>query len=394
MNGWFVPGRIEVLGKHTDYAGGRSLLAATDLGVTVIASRGTQGITAWSDVTSDAVAVGWGAPALPAGHWGRYVKTVVDRLTANFGPLAPTSLEVTSNLPLASGMSSSSALVCGAALALADANGLPETAAWQREIRSREDLAGYLACVENGASFGSLTGHTGVGTFGGSEDHTAMLCCQPGRLATYSFAPTRPEGVVDVPAGVTFVVGVSGVLAEKTGAARDAYNAVAARAGELARIWRDETGGSEPHLGAIMASSPDAVARLSSLVAREPALAARLRQFVRESAEIVPAAVTALERHDLIGFGALVAQSMQAATEDLDNQVPETIALVSTALGLGAHAASAFGAGFGGSVWAMVDEGSAAAFAADWLSSYQSRFDHPRAATFVATASGPARPVE
>ena len=40
------------------------------------------------------------------------------------------------------------------------------------------DLAGYLGTVENGRTFGPLAGDTGVGTFGGSEDHTAILCCR------------------------------------------------------------------------------------------------------------------------------------------------------------------------------------------------------------------------
>ena len=35
MTRWFVPGRIEVLGKHTDYAGGSTLVAAVDRGVTI-----------------------------------------------------------------------------------------------------------------------------------------------------------------------------------------------------------------------------------------------------------------------------------------------------------------------------------------------------------------------
>ena len=49
MTTWFVPGRVEVLGKHTDYAGGRSLLAAVNRGISVEASGGGVGITATSD---------------------------------------------------------------------------------------------------------------------------------------------------------------------------------------------------------------------------------------------------------------------------------------------------------------------------------------------------------
>ncbi len=70
--------------------------------------------------------------------------------------------------------------------------------------------------------------------------------------------------------------------------------------------------------------------------------------------------------------------------------MPETVALARLARELGAHAASAFGAGFGGSVWALVDAAGADAFREDWLAAYAAR--HPvaaaRAEAFV-TRPGP-----
>jgi len=47
-----------------------------------------------------------------------------------------------------------------------------------RAIFSREELASYLGTVENGESYRSLDGDTGVGTFGGSQDHTAIMCSE------------------------------------------------------------------------------------------------------------------------------------------------------------------------------------------------------------------------
>ena len=49
MTRWFVPGRIEVLGKHTDYAGGSTLVAAVDRGVTISIEPGDSGITVSTD---------------------------------------------------------------------------------------------------------------------------------------------------------------------------------------------------------------------------------------------------------------------------------------------------------------------------------------------------------
>ena len=64
-------------------------------------------------------------------------------------------------------------------------------------------------------------------------------------------------------------------------------------------------------------------------------------------------------------FGKLVDESQVAAEELLGNQVPETISLAKHARALGAYAASAFGAGFGGSVWALVSRSEAEQFAGD-----------------------------
>lgn len=385
MTAWFVPGRIEVLGKHTDYAGGRSMVCATDLGVTAtvtpMQARTGSYVEAVTDASPDEIVLGDGHPVPRRGHWGHYVSTAVARLTANFGPLAPCRIEITSNLPLASGMSSSSALLCAVALGLADHNGLPETDLWRREIATREDLAGYLACVENGSSFRNLAGRGGVGTFGGSEDHTAMMCGRGGRLSVYSFAPIRHEVDVPVPAGTSFVIAVSGVLAEKTGSALETYNSASAMAARLLDKWLSLTGRSDPSLAAALGSDPDAYARLFAHVKSYNGDAARLRQFYQESTELIPAATTALADGDLAGFGRIVDRSMELAVSDLRNQVPETVHLAESARTLGAHAASAFGAGYGGSVWALVDDAAVAEFRVAWLDTYLGRFGRRDGAT-------------
>lgn len=368
---WFVPGRIEVLGKHTDYAGGNVLVAAVDRGVTVTARPGADGIAA-SSAHGDPVRLTPARdPGLPPGHWGRYVQTVVDRLGANFGELAPAELRVTSTLPLASGMSSSSALVVGVALALADLNGLPDTPRWRTNLPGRIELAAYLACVENGSAFRDLAGRPGVGTHGGSEDHCAMLCGEPGRLARFRFSPLAQVGSVPFPEGWSFVVATSGVRAEKTGAARELYNAAARAVADLLALANGAFGTAHATLAeAVTAEGADAV---RGLVAGDARLSRRLDHFLAESERLVPAAASALECGDLGGFAAAAAESQSLAEGLLGNQVPETVALARLALERGAVAASSFGAGFGGSVWALVPGPDADAFAADWVAAYRVR---------------------
>jgi galactokinase len=117
----------------------------------------------------------------------------------------------------------------------------------------------------------------------------------------------------------------------------------------------------------------------------------RFDQFVLESRTIVPGAGDALRDGDLGRFGVLVDRSQQAAEDWLGNQVPETVFLAREARRLGAVAASAFGAGFGGSVWALVPEGRSEEFLQHWRRAYERA--HPEAAAravFFETAAGPA----
>lgn len=393
---WFVPGRIEVLGKHTDYAGGRTLVAAVDRGVTITCTPPEEpprhaGIIARSTALPGDLRISAGTdPQLPPGHWGRYVQTVVDRLTDNFGPLAPCGITISSDLPLASGMSSSSALVSSLVLALADANGFTGSRRWTRDVTSRTDLAQYLACVENGMSFKDLTGAAGVGTFGGSEDHTAMVLSETGRLGEFRFCPIRLERRVDFPEDLCLVVLVSGVAAEKTGAARDLYNRASLSTREILRRWNTATGRQDAVLADALAADPGAL-RLHRLIADDGWLTRRLDHFLAESEQIIPAAISALGAGDLAGFGAAVDESQRIADSLLGNQVPETIALARIARqDLSAVASCSFGAGFGGSVWACVPRSDAEEFAAQWLGRYASRFPDPAArATTMVTRPGP-----
>lgn len=390
---FFVPGRIEVLGKHTDYAGGRSLLAAVDRGfVTAVARRRDDRVRVL-DARSGELFENDGGPA-----WAVYPRTVLRRCARNFPSAAGgADIAFASDLPQASGLSSSSALTVATFLALDAVRGMSQTAEYRAAISSDADLAGYLGAVENGMGFRTLAGAAGVGTMGGSEDHTAILCARAGRLVQYSFAPVRAEADVPLPAGWTFVIGSSGVRAEKTGAALEQYNRLSSATQRLVQLWRSAGAGDAQTLGDIVAQDADASLRLREIVRlRDPdrtdELLGRLAQFVAESEEIVPAAGAALARGDLNGFAALVRRSQHYAVEVLRNQVPETNHLVATAQELGAAAASAFGAGFGGSVWALVKARDASDFAGAWRDAYVRRFSTRQndSCFFITPAAAPA----
>ncbi|MDO5676065.1 MAG: galactokinase family protein [Propionibacteriaceae bacterium] len=391
---WFVPGRLEVLGKHTDYAGGRSLLAAVDRGITITLEDAEDAFHASTTAVDGELRLIPGEPAdLPKGHWGNYVQATLDRLHLNFGELKPARLVIDSTLPLASGMSSSSALVVAVALAVIDHNDIRSREEWTSNIHSDIDLAGYMATMENGLTFGTLEGFRGVGTFGGSEDHTAMLCCHEGKLTEFTFCPIEEHVSVDLPAEWSFVVAVSGVLAEKTGAALESYNNASLRARELTTAWNDATGREDAVLADALASDEDALEGLRAIAAHDEALTRRLTAFVTESEVVIPQAIKALQAGDFEAFGRAVDLSQRNADEQLGNQIDETNRLQTLARELGATASAGFGAGFGGSVWALVKTDEADAFAEKWLDAYVAEYPEVAntASTIVTRPGGPAR---
>jgi galactokinase len=291
-------------------------------------------------------------------------------------------------------MSSSSALMVGLATTLGALAGLDERPEWRDNIRSPQDRAGYYACIENGLSFGTLKGDAGVGTHGGSEDHIAIVCGAAGQLSAWTFLPIRHVGTAPVPDDWTFVVGASGVAADKTGTARESYNRLSRDARTLLDLWnRHEP--QQPSLRAALHSSSDGGERLRRLLERDdvtdpvkPELDRRLTHFLREDARI-PQVLDAIRSGDKEALSLLSAASQADAETLLRNQVPETMALASSARALGAFGASSFGAGFGGSVWALIERDRGTAFAERWLARYREAFPARGLATAFVARPGP-----
>ena len=395
---WWVPGRIEVLGKHTDYGGGRSLLCAVERGFHLVARPNTEGMVRLIDAKTGArleVPLGADVPPQPA-RWVDYPITVVRRVARDF-PAARIGIDASfiSTLPPASGLSSSSALVVATFLPLADANQLEAMPAWHESLSEGSDVAGYLGAVENGRAFGGFPADHGVGTHGGSEDHTAILCCRGGYLSQYHFLPVTPEHETPLPDGWIFAIAMSGVHAAKGSGALERYNRLSLEIRTMLETWRGQTSRDDLSLFAAIRSSPDAPQRLEAMLrhagGKDTSLLDRLGQFRAESEEIIPAVTAALADHDVMAIGGLVDRSQALAECVLRNQVAETIHLAGRARELGAVAASAFGAGFGGSVWALVRSGEAGAFLARWRSDYLNSFPAHRARSdFFLTTPGPA----
>ena len=396
----FVPGRVEFLGKHTDYAGGRSLVGAIERGICFCARPRTDRRLVIRDVARELASEfdvdGDIAPL--GGTWASYGMVVARRIARNFpGTLTGADIFFASDLPPAAGMSTSSALVTGFFTLLSELHGLSRHPDYRSQIRSPEELAEYLGAIENGSWYGKLAGDSGVGTSGGSQDHAAILLSEPRALIQCSFGPVRKEAVVPFPRALALVIAVSGVIAEKAGAANAAYNSISRATSRILLHWNLATGRNDSTLMSAIAEHPESHRELREILDAadddefdRSVLVARLEQLVMETSVLIPDAVECLRRQDLEGLGMTVDLSQTLAERMLGNQVPETIALARLAREIGAVAASAFGAGFGGSVYAVVEEERTAEFISRWESSYLAQFPHRyHGATFFVTRLGP-----
>lgn len=390
---WWVPGRIEFLGKHTDYAGGPSLVCSVERGFAVVAipredrrirfHDACSGQSAEAELSADLVP--------PRGHWSNYPLTVSRRVARNFkGELRGLDFAFASDLPPAAGLSSSSALIVATFLALSDANNLETRPEYREAIGGVEELAGYLGAVENGSGYGSLAGDMGVGTQGGSQDHTAILCARAGALVQYTYLPIRFERMIPLPHELLFVVAASGVAAVKTAGALEHYNRASSLAAQALAAWRTANRSHASTLGAALVEAPNGIDDFRELLRARPDVIGRVEQFDNES-RLVQDAGDALVARDLDRLGTLVDESQAEGARLLSNQIPETVALARIARELGAIAASAFGAGFGGSVYALVRTSEAPDFARRWAKWYVTAFPNRAAdASFFVTHAGPA----
>ena len=317
--------------------------------------------------------------------------TAVKRAAANLGDSGLGGMDVafSSDLAVGSGMSGSSALIIMTFAALAAVNGLERLPAFRAGIHDGIDLAMYLACVENGQSFRSLVGGRGVGTFGGSEDHTSILNARAGCLSLYRFAPTLWRADIAWPEDWALAVCFSGVRAEKTREALEKYNHLSLRAGAVVEEWNRAMGST----CATLREVADAAADRASAVADDPLpeatrvlgasekypraswdLPGRIRQFWIEDRGHIPDAVRALAAREAPAFGKIASASHDDSRGYLENIAPEIDFLAASARELGAWGASGFGAGFGGSAYALLPAAEAEGFLERWRSAYAARY--------------------
>lgn len=333
-----VPGRVNLIGEHIDYHDLPVLPAALDRRITarwealeelVVRAR-SEGFPA-REFRLDGPIEPW-----EAGDWGNYVKAAASAARQKWRLEGGVALEIGSTLPVAAGLSSSTALMTACTLALLEANGI------------RASFNELMEILPEGEYF--------VGTRGGGMDHAAVLGAREGCALLIEFAPVRTTPV-HVPPGWVFLAADSGVRAEKSAAVREQYNE-RRFAGQRAAA----------RLG--FASIREALERAGAEELRRRAEAElegmERRCFLHAigEAERVREAVEALRAADAERFGQLLDASHASLRDLLGVSCAELDALTEAAREAGALGARLTGAGFGGTAVILCREEDAGRVAA------------------------------
>lgn len=363
-----APGRVNLIGEHTDYNGLPVLPMALDREIVLrfMPRSDRRVVLRNSDPRFPAVDFELGAdiPAESGGAWGNYVRAAGQALWRELGALRGIEGEVSSTLPVASGLSSSSAIVVATAIALLDAN---------EQSVPRERLMDLLA-----------RGERYVGLQGGGMDQAISLGGVAGAALRIDFRPDLRLTPVPVPEAWRVIVAPSLVEARKSAGARDAYNARVRETREALERSRVTSVESRDYYDLLRHSSVhDALAEARSHL--DEVLFRRFRHVVTEGAR-VDTAVEALRVSDLPAFGALLSASHASLRDDYEVSSRELDDLVRIAENAGAAGARLTGAGFGGSIVAVASADSASTV----LTALEREYYSPRgvsSAAFVARPS-------
>ncbi len=307
----FAPGRVNLIGDHTDYTGGLCLPMAVHLGTTVTLEPGGRRLRLSSDAAGGHADIDLEAPDPGVGPaWARYVAAVVAELAPANGGVGT----VATTLPLGAGLASSAALEVATALALGF---------------SGSPLALARLCQR--------AEHRAVGVPSGLMDQLASALGVAGHALLLDCRTTTIEPVA-LPEGAEVVAvhcGVPRSLAASAYATRQA-----------------ECQAAEAVVGPLRDVGPDDVSGIA-----DPTLRRRARHVVTENRR-VQAFADALVRGELRGAGALMAESHRSLRHDFEVSLPALDRLVDDLVARpGVFGARLTGGGFGGCVVALAEPG-------------------------------------
>ncbi|MFO8173279.1 MAG: galactokinase [Longimicrobiales bacterium] len=333
-----APGRVNLVGEHTDYNGLPVLPMALEQEVRVFFRPRADAVIHVAgfhrEFTPRRFMLSDDIPRSPPGDWGNYLKAPCQALCRRLDLDRGFDALVQSTVPVASGLSSSSALVNAMGVTLLQVNGtsLPTL-----------DLAEEMARAERY-----------TGTRGGGMDQAISLGARAGHASRIEFRPLRMFEKA-IPRDWYFVVAHTLVRAEKSGGARAAYNRRREECDRalsvMGRTVAREDGGPPSYPELLRGVPLEELLRLAR-TALPPLLLKRFRHVVTEAHRVYQAE-EAMEKGDTLAFGILMDASHESLKGDYEVSSPELDRLVGLARKAGAAGARLTGAGFGGCVVAL-----------------------------------------
>jgi galactokinase len=323
---WRAPGRVNLIGEHTDYNDGLVLPIALPNRIVVSGSARSDGRIAVASAGQDGV-IEFDLADLEPGSvkdWAAYPAGAAWILREDGYEIGGANLLVESDLPTGAGLSSSAALLCASAIALLGLRGLEVDPAEVARLAQRAE-------------------NQYVGAPVGLMDQMASMCCTAGHALYFDIRAMATEQIPFDPAADGLALLVVDVKAPhrhvdgEYAARRKSCEQAAAELGvpALRSVAFDEL--------------DDALARLSDDVVRR-----RVRHVVTEIRR-VEEAVALMHAGRLRDVGPLFTASHVSLRDDFEITVPELDVAVDTALEAGALGARMTGGGFGGCIIALVE---------------------------------------
>jgi galactokinase len=359
-----APGRVNLIGEHTDYNDGFVMPAAIDFSCWVgVAPAADRVVQVHSCNFDESRAFDLDRPQA-SGDWSDYVQGVAFMLEKSGYRLPGARMLVFSEVPIGGGLSSSAALEVAAGLGLLDL----QLASW-----TRSELAQACRQAENefvGARCGIMDQFVSCH---GKAGHLVLLDCR-----------SLEQKYLALPADASLVICNTMV---KHAIAAGEYNVRRAQCEEGVRLLSSAL----PGLLALRNLPLEDLERFRELL--PPAVHKRCRHVVSENQRVL-AAAAALADRDLELLGKLMAASHQSLRDDYEVSSRELDLMVELANGIkGVYGARMTGAGFGGCTINLVDAEAVPAFTRRISEEYRARLGIV-ADVCVATAADGAGPWE
>lgn len=361
---WWAPGRVNIIGEHTDYNGGYVLPITLPTGTVAVARRRDDDLVRLAS-EGKRVEVRLGEVSREAGlGWASYAAGVGWAARRDGLDVPGLDIAFAADVPRGAGLSSSASLSCATA------------SAWN-------DLAGWGLDGASIARLGRLAENEIAGAPTGTMDQLASVLCEPGnalRLDTLTNETMQVPFDLDDAGLALLVVNshaprelVDGAYGERRRACEEAADALGIARG---RLCAEIDGRDVDAVDARLAGLPHVPRR-------------RARHVITDSARVL--AVDALltggvTRDKAPDVGALLTASHASMRDDFEITVPAVDTLAAGLVAGGAYGARMTGGGFGGCVIALVDvEGVDDAVAAARRAAHDGGFPEPE--PFVALAS-------